>query len=51
MHHAVDPMEASRGRTLGRKSEEADDAVDVEEEERLLFAVWRQLFYGVFTGE
>jgi hypothetical protein len=44
-------MEASRRRTLGRKSEEADDAVHVEEEERRFGTVWRQLFYAFFTRE
>jgi hypothetical protein len=44
-------MEASRGRILGRKSEEADDSVHVEEEKGWFGTVWRQLFYAVFTGE
>ena len=33
MNHPVDPMEAALGRSLGVKAEEADDSVDVEEQD------------------
>jgi hypothetical protein len=51
VHHAIDPVEAPRGRFVRRKAEEADDAVHVEKEKGLFVVVSRQLFYVVLTGE
>jgi hypothetical protein len=51
MHHPVDPVKASRRRSRGRKSEEADDTVDVEEQKWRFAAVSVHLFYALLTRE